>query len=235
MSKRATIHAAAVLATVALSAGYRETSFAQARPQAPVAQAPRRGGNAGDSAAPARKTGDGVGPFKKMVIRSVTLIDGTGGPPLSPMDIVIEGNKITAVRQAGWPGLPLQPNREPRDADYEIDGKGMYVLPGFVDMHVHGSGRDKAPDLSYSYKLWLAHGVTTVRGVSLSSAAVSSSEKDRSARNEIVAPRIFNYQTLGSGWSNGPVTSPDKAREWVRWADANNIDGKIGRAECREQ
>ena len=98
-------------------------------------------------------------------------------------------------------------------------------MPGFVDMHVHGSGRGKAPDLSYAYKLWLAHGVTTVRGVSLSGAEVASSEKNRSAKNEIAAPRIINYQTLGSGWPNGPVTSADKAREWVRWAAANNIDG----------
>jgi imidazolonepropionase-like amidohydrolase len=141
------------------------------------------------------------------------------------MDIVIEGDRITAVRQAGWPGLPQQANREPRDADYEIDGKGMFVMPGFVDVHVHGATKDKAPDLSYNYKLWLAHGVTTVRGVSLSSAALSSSEKNRSAKNEIVAPRIFNYQTLGSGWSEGPVRTPEKAREWVRWAAANNIDG----------
>ena len=144
--KKPTIYAAAVTATLALAAFYSETSLAQA----PAAQTPRqgRGGNAGDSAAPARKQGEGVGPFKKMVIRSVTLIDGTGGPPLSPMDIVIEGNRITSVRQAGWPGLPQQPNREPRDADYEIDGKGMYVMPGFVDVHVHGAGKDKAPDLS---------------------------------------------------------------------------------------
>src|SRR4051794_25876002 len=222
MSHKAAIYAAAVAATLAIGAGYTEISNAQA-----PAPAPRqgRGGNAGDSAAPARAQADGVGPFKKMVIRGVTLIDGTGGPPLSPMDIVIEGNRITAVRQAGWPGLPQQPNREPRDAEHEIDGKGMYVMPGFVDVHVHGAGKDKAPDLSYSYKLWLAHGVTTVRGVSLSSAATSSSEKNRSARNEIVAPRIFNYQTLGSGWSEGPVRSPEKAREWVRWAAANNIDG----------
>jgi imidazolonepropionase-like amidohydrolase len=227
MSHKATAFAVAAMTTLVLAASYSETSIAQAPVQPTATQAPRqgRGGNAGDSAAPARKQGDGVGPFNKMVIRGVTLIDGTGGPPLSPMDIVIEGNKITAVRQAGWPGLPQQANREPRDADFEIDGKGMYVMPGFVDMHVHGAGKDKAPDLSYSYKLWLAHGVTTVRGVSLSSAAVSSSEKDRSAKNEIVAPRIFNYQTLGSGWSNGPVTTPEKAREWVRWAAANNIDG----------
>ena len=141
------------------------------------------------------------------------------------MDIVVEGNRITSVRQAGWPGLPVQANREPRDFDYEIDATGMYVMPGFVDMHVHGSTRGKAPDLGYSYKLWLAHGVTTVRGVSLISAALSSSEKNRSARNEIVAPRIFNYQVLGSGWDGGPVRSTEKAREYVRWAAANNIDG----------
>ena len=61
--------------------------------------------------------------------------------------------------------------------------------------------------------------------MSLSSAAVTSSEKNRSAANEIAAPRIFNYQTLASGWPNGEVTTPDKAREWVRWAAANNIDG----------
>jgi imidazolonepropionase-like amidohydrolase len=221
MIQKTTIYAAAGLATLALAVGYSEPSLAQA-PTAAQAQAPRR---SGDTPAPARKTGEGLGPFKKMVIRGVTLIDGTGGPPLSPMDIVIEGNKITAVRQAGWPGMAETPNREPRDFDHEINGKGMYVMPGFVDMHVHGSTRGKAPDLSYAYKLWLAHGVTTVRGVSLSSAEVASSEKNRSAKNEIAAPRIINYQTLGSGWPNGPVNTVEKAREWVRWGAANNIDG----------
>src|SRR4051812_30612884 len=120
--------AGALVATALLATAYTDTSLAQT-------QRGGRGGNGGDSAAPARKQGDGAGPFKKMVIRGVTVIDGTGGPPLSPMDIIIEGNKITQVRQAGWPGLPLQANREPRDADFEIDGKGMFVMPGFVDMH----------------------------------------------------------------------------------------------------
>ena len=205
------------IGTIALS-----LSFIVLAAQAPQGQG--RGGG-GDTPAPARKAGEGEGPFKKLVIRAVTIIDGTGGPPMSPMDIVIEGNKITQIRQAGWPGLPMQQNREPRDFDKEIDGTGMYVLPGFVDVHVHGSTRGKAPDLGYAYKLWLAHGVTTVRGVSLSSAEVSSSEKNRSAKNEIAAPRIFNYQTLGSGWTGGPVQSVEKAREYVRWAAANNIDG----------
>jgi imidazolonepropionase-like amidohydrolase len=172
--------------------------------------------------APARTAGEGRGPFPKLVIRGVTLIDGTGAPPTGPVDIVIENNRVADILPAGTPGLPLKPDRPPKDAE-ELDATGMYVLPGFVDLHTHGGDPEKAPNLDYVYKLWLAHGVTTVRGVPLASATVASSEKDRSARNEIAAPRIFNYQTLGSGW--GRVDTPAKAREWVRWAAAHSIDG----------
>ena len=175
--------------------------------------------------APARVQGEGAGPFRKMVIRNATMIDGTGAPPRSRFDIVIEGNRITQIKQSGWPGLASPGNRIATDADYEIDANGMYVLPGFNDMHVHLPGPDKAPDASYAYKLWLAHGVTTVRGVPLASNDVAVSEKARSARNEIAAPRIFNYQTLGAGWSGGAVDTPEKARAWVQWAAKNGIDG----------
>src|SRR3954469_13664233 len=65
MSKKTAIFAAAVIASVALAAGYTETSLAQAPAPAPAPQASRqgRGGNAADSAAPARRQGDGAGPF----------------------------------------------------------------------------------------------------------------------------------------------------------------------------
>lgn len=157
------------------------------------------------------------------MIRGATVIDGTGGPPFGPVDIVIADDRIEELRVAGTPGLPLKPDRLPRDAEREIDATGMFVLPGFVDMHAHGGDPTKSPNLEYAYKLWLAHGVTTVRGVPLSSHAVAVSEKARSARGEITAPRIFNYQTIGAG--RGRVDTPDKARAWVRWAAANGIDG----------
>jgi len=90
--------AAAVVATVVGVGSAQAPPPAQTpRSQSVEEQAP---GRQGDTPAPARKPGEGEGPFKKLVIRGVTLIDGTGGPPLSPMDIVIEGNRITAVRQA---------------------------------------------------------------------------------------------------------------------------------------
>ncbi len=179
------------------------------------------------TAAPARQPGEGAGPFRRLVIRGVTLIDGSGAPPRGPVDIVIEGNRIADIKAAGTPGLSPKPDRAPRDFDQEIDATGMYALPGFVDMHVHGSTNDKAPNLSYSYKLWLAHGVTTVRGVDLAPFELSLSERARSARNEIVAPRIFAYQRLGegAGWTSGRVNTPEKARAWVQWAAKQGIDG----------
>src|SRR5688572_32034562 len=80
---------------------------------------------------PDRKAGEGAGPFKRLVIRGVTVIDGTGAPPAGPMDIVIEGNRIASIRSAGTPGVPLRADRQPREFDHEIDATGWYVMPGF--------------------------------------------------------------------------------------------------------
>lgn len=179
--------------------------------------------------APPRRADEGKGPFKLFVIRGVTMIDGTGAPPVGPVDIVIEGNRIADIRSAGTPGLPLRQDRPPRNADFELDATGMYLLPGFIDLHVHAGGPPKNPEAEYPYKLWLAHGVTTVRGVPLTSHDLAVKEKERSARNEIVAPRIYNYQRPGSGWTRGPIRTPEAAREWVRWAAQNGVDGlKLG-------
>ena len=183
--------------------------------------------------APNRRTtgpdAEGQGPFKTLVIRGAWLIDGTGAPTQGPVDIVIENNRIKTIRSAGTPFMPLRAGREPKQFDHEIDATGMYVMPGFVDNHVHAGGAPKNPDAEYPYKLWLAHGITTVRGVPLLTNDFTVKEKARSARNEIVAPRIFNYQRPGQGWSKGKVTTPEQAREWVRWGAANGIDGlKLG-------
>ncbi len=173
---------------------------------------------------PDRRPGEGLGPFPTLAIRGVMVIDGTGAPPAGPMDVIVQNNRIARITSAGTPGLPLAPNRGPR-ADHEIDATGMYLLPGFVNLHMHLGDPAKAPMHEYVYKLWMAHGVTAGRGVELTNQAQALQEKERSAKNAIVAPRIFNYQRPGSGWSNGPVDSPEKAREWVRWCAANGVDG----------
>lgn len=175
------------------------------------------------STTPPRGPDEGKGPFNKLVIRGVNVIDGSGGTVQGPRDIVIQGNRITEIRSAGTPGLPMQPNRPPRDFDHEIDATGMWVMPGLVDEHVHAE--QGGTPLTYAYKLWLAHGVTTVRGVQLTGNAAAVRDKAASEANAIVAPRIINYQRPGAAWPNGSPNTPEKAREWVRWASVNGIDG----------
>jgi imidazolonepropionase-like amidohydrolase len=159
------------------------------------------------------------------------LVDGTGGPPRGPVDIVVQNNQITDIQNAGTPGVPpdsATQARRPR-GDRVIEAAGMWVMPGFVDLHVHQGTQQKAPESEYFNKLWLAHGVTTVRGVPFASFDYSVKEKQRSARNEITAPRYYAYQRPGTGWGRGPVRTPERAREWVRWAAQNGADGlKLG-------
>ena len=181
--------------------------------------------------APDRGADEGEGPYGRLIIRGATLIDGTGSPPIGPVDIVIENNRIVDIESVGYPGLEIDEEDRPTDATREIDAHGQYVMPGIVDMHTHTGGATKAPEAEYSYKLWMGHGITTVRGVPSSAVEFSLAEKTRSANNEIVAPRIFSYHRPGSGeaWEDRKVLTPEDAREWVRYISEQGADGlKLG-------
>ena len=54
---------------------------------------------------PGSDRSEGQGPFKRMVIRGATMINGNGSPPVGPVDIVIEKNRITEVKSVGYPGV----------------------------------------------------------------------------------------------------------------------------------
>ncbi|MEL0299637.1 MAG: amidohydrolase family protein, partial [Flavobacteriaceae bacterium] len=165
------------------------------------------------------------GPFNQLIIRGVTLINGNGAPPQGPIDVVIEGDKITKVQVVGYPGVPINEERRPalKSGGKEIDATGMYLLPGFIDMHGHIGGGAQGADWDYVFKLWLAHGVTTVREPSGRGVDYTLDLKRRSEKNEIVAPRIFAYTGFGQGKKE--VNTPEQAREWVRNNAKKGADG----------
>ncbi|MFC2186787.1 amidohydrolase family protein [Fulvivirgaceae bacterium LMO-SS25] len=176
---------------------------------------------------PAPDRAEGDGPYGKLVIRGATLINGNGAPPTGPVDIVIEGNKIVSVNTVGYPGVPSNPNRGPEIGpnDKEINAEGMYVLPGLVDAHAHIGGVGQGTPAEYVFKLWMAHGVTTVRDPSAGNGLDWVLEhKAKSAKNEITAPRILAYTSFGQG-HEGPITTPEQARAWVRKNAENGADG----------
>lgn len=174
--------------------------------------------------APDRERGEG--PFERLIIRGATLIDGSGAPAHGPVDIVIEGNRIVEVEGVGAPGVSIDEADRPGGATREIDAHGSYVLPGFVDIHIHTGGPEKTPNAEYMYKLWMGHGITTIRGVPFGPLEWSLSEKARSSRNEIAAPRMYSCHRPGSGedWER-QIATPEVAREWVQWLAKQEVDG----------
>lgn len=170
---------------------------------------------------------EGLGPYPQMIIRGAILINGTGAPPFGPVDIVVEQNRITAIKSLGSPGVTPDENDRPKLAPggYELDATGMYVLPGFIDMHGHIGGEEQGADATYVYKLWMAHGVTTIRDPGSGNGIEwVLEEKERSAKNQITAPRIFAYTFFGAG-SEDPITTADQARTWVKENAKKGSDG----------
>ncbi len=164
--------------------------------------------------APERYRGEGQ--FDRLILRGGILINGEGAPPLGPVDIVIEKNKITAIQSVGNPGVPIDPERRPQanPGDKEIDISGQYILPGFVDMHAHIGGKAQGTPAEYVFKLWLAHGITTIREPgSFNGFGWVNKHKKLSDANKITAPRIFPYVGFGSGEK---ITSAKQARAWVK-------------------
>ena len=168
---------------------------------------------------------DGEGPFERLIIRGVTVIDGTGGPPFGPADVVIEGNRIARIVGVGFPNRPIRQEGRPANATREIQAEGMYLLPGFVDNHLHTGDPRKTPEAEYVYKLWLGHGITAGRGVEYAPYRFAKSEAERANRNEITAPRMFIYLRPGNGWDGGPVRNAEQARAWVRWLKQEGVHG----------
>jgi len=139
---------------------------------------------------------EGEGPFERLIIRGVMLVDGTGSPPTGPVDIVVEQNRIAEIRTVGYPGLPIPENRRPEAGpnDKVLETEGMYLLPGFFDMHAHTGGSAQGTTPEYVYKLWLAHGITSIREPgSFNGMDWTLRHKERSAKNEMTAlDRVWN-------------------------------------------
>jgi N-acyl-D-amino-acid deacylase len=81
-----------------------------------------------------------------LVIRSGTVVDGSGGSPRTA-DVAVDGDRIVQVGRVDGRGRR------------EIDADGLLVTPGFVDLHTHYDGQATwDPVLAPSS----VHGVTTI-------------------------------------------------------------------------
>nr|WKN40303.1 amidohydrolase family protein [Tunicatimonas sp. TK19036] len=170
---------------------------------------------------------EGEGPFPQLIIRGVTLINGAGSPPVGPVDVIVENNRIVSIKNVGYPGVPIKEESRPvlEEGGKEIDATGMYLLPGLIDMHGHIGGKGQGTPAEYVFKLWMAHGITTVRDPGSGNGLDwTLDQKEKSANNTITAPRIQAYSFFGQGLEDG-VNTPEEARTWVQDIADRGADG----------
>lgn len=71
---------------------------------------------------PIPRRDEGEGPYERLILRGVNVIDGTGAPTRGPMDIVIENDRIAAIHSVGAPKLAIDPDDRPLlEGGHEID------------------------------------------------------------------------------------------------------------------
>ncbi len=149
---------------------------------------------------------------KRIVIAASTVLDGTG-KVLHSTRIVIEGSKIVAI--------------DPKAGPVDYDLRGLTVLPGWIDAHVHVTwsfgkdGKNAGPgvttqDAAYSAasNAWvtLMAGFTTVQSVG---SPLDIPLRELIAKGTLPGPRILTSAEplQGRGERTG---TPDEIRAYVR-------------------
>ena len=151
-------------------------------------------------------------PGKPIVIAASTVLDGKGHV-LHDTRIVVEGTKIVAI--------------DPKAGPVDYDLRGLTVLPGWIDAHVHitwsfgpdgknagpaGTTQDAAYAAAANAWLTLMAGFTTVQSVG---SPTDVPLRDAIKKGELPGPRILTAiePLAGRGEKTG---TPDDIRAFVR-------------------
>ena len=97
------------------------------------------------------------------------------------------------------------------DGAVKVDGKGKYLMPGLGELHAHIPG-GKAPDADVERTLFLyvANGVTTIRGMLGHPRHLVY--RERVAKGDVLGPRIY---TSGPSFNGNTAKTPDAAAAMV--------------------
>jgi imidazolonepropionase-like amidohydrolase len=147
-----------------------------------------------------------------LVIEGGTLIDGTGGPAVPDVQIVVEGDRIRSVGRTGT---------APPAGAQVVDAGGKFILPGLWDALVNF--------VWYQGEVFLTNGVTSYIGIG-DMGEVFVMYQEGLERGAFRGPRAFDWPVHfqgGPGFFNitgleSPFDSPhlvataDEAREWTR-------------------
>ncbi len=173
------------------------------------------------------------------LVKNGTLINGTGGTPIKNAAVLIKDHVIAAIG-------PEKSIKIPDKNVNIVDAKDGFILPGFIDAHVHlmtdGFGREETiytPLSLYFYNVvermqrTLNAGVTTVRDAGLADVGVKLAVE----KGIIIGPRMqisvaplsitgghfdfmlnsgFDIKPTYPGYPDGIADGPEEVRKAVR-------------------
>ena len=139
-----------------------------------------------------------------MLIRNVRLFEARTGKIIPKSSVLVKDGRITQVTSR---------KIRPPQAAKVIDGQGMTLIPGLIDMHVHFQG-------NFDGALHLANGVTGVRDLGNNFGLLETRKKVE--KGEILGPTIERIAGLLDG--KGPFAGPTPAlaateAEALAWVD----------------
>lgn len=139
-----------------------------------------------------------------LLIRNVLLFDARTGETVPRSSVWVENGRIMRVTSK-----KIRPPKGTRI----IDGKGMTLIPGLIDMHVHFQG-------NFDGALHLANGVTGARDLGNNFGVLES--RDQIRRGEILGPDLEALAGLldGKGQFAGPTPAlAGTEAEALSWVD----------------
>jgi enamidase len=122
-----------------------------------------------------------------IALTHVKVLDGTAGPAMMDQTILIEGDRIAAIGDAGSVSIPAGAE--------VVDLTGHTVIPGLVGLHNHSyytAAGGRAAQLSFSgSRMYLASGVTTIRTTGAQQPYQELNLKSEIDAGTMIGPTIF--------------------------------------------
>ncbi len=145
------------------------------------------------------------------VFRSVHVIPMDQEGVLQNRDVVVSLGKIIAMGETGK--VKYAPNAT------IIEGKGKYLIPGLAEMHAHVPPIDDIEPMKEVLSLFLARGVTTIRGMLGHPRHLELREKINAG--EILGPHFY---TTGPSFNGNTVKTAEEGAQRVRDQKAAGYD-----------
>ena len=158
-----------------------------------------------------------LGAQERMVVfTNVNVIPMDRERVLEDQTVVVRGERIAEIG-------PARAIHAPASA-VQVDGRGKYLLPGLGEMHAHVPAPQAEQELGAGYAdrvvfLFLAHGVTTIRGMLGHPAHLVLRERLR--RHELLGPTLY---TSGPSFNGTSAPDPETARRMVLEQKAAGYD-----------